>query len=99
VILAAGAAEASADTFTGLMNHVGQGFEARGAAILVVGFIWSFVLAAMAVRRSGWSANAYLVLRQAFGGTCCSGWRSWSPPTWCTPSRSRPPWTMSSYSG
>ena len=58
MILAEGAAEASADTFTGLMDHMGQGFEALGAAILVVGFIWSFVLAAVAARRSGWSAKA-----------------------------------------
>jgi uncharacterized membrane protein len=55
------------------MEHVAQGFEAVGAAILVVGVIWSFVLAAMAARRSGWSANVYLVLRQAFGGTLLLG--------------------------
>ena len=55
------------------MDHVGQGFEAFGAAILVVGFIWSFVLAAVAARRSGWTARAYLVLRQAFGGTLLLG--------------------------
>ena len=74
MILAAAAAEASADTFTELMNHVGQGFEALGAAILVVGFIWSFVLAAVAARRrSGWTAKTYLVLRQAFGGTLLLG--------------------------
>jgi hypothetical protein len=53
MILAAAAAGASADTFTELMNHVGLRFEALGAAILVVGFIWSFVLAAVAVRKSG----------------------------------------------
>ena len=69
MILAAVAAEASGQTFTSVMDHVAQGFEVLGAAILVVGVIWSFVLAAMAVRRSGWSAKAYLVLRQAFGGT------------------------------
>ena len=73
VILAAGAVEASAETFTKLMDHVAQGFEALGAAILVVGVIWSFVLAAVAVRRSGWSAKAYVVLRQAFGGTLLLG--------------------------
>ena len=61
MILAAAAAEASADTFTGLMDHVGQGFEALGAAILAVGFIWSFVFAAVAMRRSGWTAKTYLV--------------------------------------
>jgi uncharacterized membrane protein len=73
MILAAVAAEASAETFTTLMDHVAQGFEALGAAILVVGVIWSFVLAAVAVRRSGWSPKAYLVLRQAFGGTLLLG--------------------------
>ena len=73
MILAAGAAGTSAATFTELMDHVAQGFEALGAAILVVGVIWSFVLGAVAVRRSGWSARAYLVLRQAFGGTLLLG--------------------------
>ncbi len=73
MILAAVAAEASAETFTGLMDHVAQGFEALGAAILVVGVVWSFVLAVVAARRSGWSATAYLVLRQAFGGTLLLG--------------------------
>lgn len=73
MILAAGAAGTSAETFTELMDHVAQGFEALGAAILVGGVIWSFVLAAVAVRRSGWSARAYLVLRQAFGGTLLLG--------------------------
>jgi hypothetical protein len=37
MIPAATVAEASAETFTGLMDHVAQGFEALGAAILVVG--------------------------------------------------------------
>ena len=73
MILAAVAAGASAESFTTLMDHVAQGFEALGAAILVVGVIWSFVLAAVAVRRSGWSARTYLVLRQAFGGTLLLG--------------------------
>ena len=73
MILAVVAATGSAETFAGLMNHVAQGFEALGAAILVVGVIWSFVLTAVAARRSGWSAKAYLVLRQAFGGTLLLG--------------------------
>ena len=73
MIPAATVAEASAETFTGLMDHVAQGFEALGAAILVAGVVWSFVLAAVAVRRSGWSARAYLILRQAFGGTLLLG--------------------------
>ena len=73
MILAAVAAEASVETFTELMDHVARGFEALGAAILVVGVIWSFVLAAVAWRRSGRSAKAYGVLRQAFGGTLLLG--------------------------
>jgi uncharacterized membrane protein len=47
--------------------------RALASAILVVGVIWSFVLAAVAARRSGWSTKAYLVLRQAFGGTLLLG--------------------------
>jgi uncharacterized membrane protein len=73
MILAAVAADASAETFTELMDRVARGFEALGAAILVVGVIWSFVLAAVAWRRSGRSAKAYGVLRQAFGGTLLLG--------------------------
>src|SRR6267154_1495694 len=73
MILAVVAARESAEGFAGLMDHVAQGFEALGAAILLVGVIWSFVLAAVAVRRSGWSPRAYLVLRQAFGGTLLLG--------------------------
>ena len=73
MIFTAAAAEAPADTFTTLMDHVAQGFEALGAVILVAGVIWSFVLAAVAVRRSGWSARAYLILRQAFGGSLLLG--------------------------
>jgi uncharacterized membrane protein len=73
MILDAVAAQTSAESFTTLMDHVAQGFETLGAAILVVGVIWSFVLAVVAVRRSGWTAKAYLVLRQAFGGTLLLG--------------------------
>jgi uncharacterized membrane protein len=73
MILTAVATETSSVTFNELMDHVAQGFEALGAAILVVGVIWSFVLAAVARRRSGWSAQVYLVLRQAFGGTLLLG--------------------------
>jgi uncharacterized membrane protein len=73
MILAAATAEASTQTFTTVMDHVAQGFEALGAAILVVGVIWSFVLAAVATRRTGWTSRAYLVLRQAFGGTLLLG--------------------------
>ena len=73
MIFAAATAQASGETFAELMDHVAQGFEALGAAILVVGVVWSFVLAVVAVRRSGWSVRAYLILRQAFGGTLLLG--------------------------
>jgi uncharacterized membrane protein len=73
MILAAVADEASGSTFDTVMGHVAQGFEVLGAGILVLGVIWSVVLGAMAWRRSGQSAQAYLVLRQAFGGALLLG--------------------------
>ena len=73
MILTAVADEASGSTFDTVMGHVAQGFEALGAGILVLGVIWSFVLGAVAWRRSGQSAQAYLVLRQAFGGALLLG--------------------------
>src|ERR1700761_2128228 len=73
MILTAVADEASGSTFDTVMGHVAQGFEALGAGILVLGVIWSFVLGAIAWRRSGQSAQAYLVLRQAFGGALLLG--------------------------
>jgi uncharacterized membrane protein len=73
MIFAEATAQAPAETFTTVMDHVAQSFEALGAVILVVGVIWSFVLAAVTARRSGWTAKTYLVLRQAFGGTLLLG--------------------------
>jgi uncharacterized membrane protein len=67
------ASTAEAVPFTRLMDHVAQGFEALGAAILVAGVIWSVVLAVMTARRTRSSAKAYLVARQAFGGTLLLG--------------------------
>jgi uncharacterized membrane protein len=55
------------------MDHVAQGFEALGAAILVVGVAWSFVLAVLAWHRSGRPGNALLALRRAFGATLLLG--------------------------
>ncbi|HEX3714181.1 MAG TPA: DUF1622 domain-containing protein [Trebonia sp.] len=73
MIVAATVADAPAGTFTELMDHVAEGFEALGAGILVVGVIWSFILAGTALRRSGSPTKAYLVLRQTFGGTLLLG--------------------------
>lgn len=66
-------AEASGESFSHVMDHVAQGFEALGAAVLVAGIIWSFVLAVVAWRRSGRPATGYVVLRSAFGGTLLLG--------------------------
>jgi uncharacterized membrane protein len=66
-------AEASGETFSHIMDHVAQGFEALGAVVLVAGIVWSFVLAVVAWRRSGRPATGYVVLRSAFGGTLLLG--------------------------
>jgi uncharacterized membrane protein len=59
---------AAASSFGTSMDHVAQAFEVLGTLILVIGVLWSFVLAVLAWRRTG-SGQAYKVLRQAFGGT------------------------------
>jgi uncharacterized membrane protein len=56
-----------------VIDHVAQGFEALGALILVVGIVWSFVLAVVAWRRSGQPPKGYLALRTAFGGSLLLG--------------------------
>jgi len=71
--LATPAAQPPAETFTSVMDHVAQGFEALGAAVLVAGIVWAFVLAIVAWRRSGHPAKGYLALRTAFGGTLLLG--------------------------
>jgi uncharacterized membrane protein len=60
---------AGAPSFGTAMEHVAQGFEALGALILVIGVIWSLVLAVLVWRRSGSAQPAYAALRQAFGGS------------------------------
>src|SRR3982750_3917680 len=67
------AAQQSDETFSSVMNHVAQGFEALGALVLVVGVGWSLVLAVVAWRRSGVPAKGYIALRAAFGGTLLLG--------------------------
>ena len=66
-LAAADSAEPSA--FAAVMDHVAQAFEALGALILVIGVIWSLVLAVLAWRRSGSPQRAYAAVRQGFGGT------------------------------
>jgi uncharacterized membrane protein len=65
----AGAESSGSSTFSMAMDHVAQAFEALGALILVVGVLWSLVLAVLAWRRPGPPRKAYNALRQAFGGT------------------------------
>src|SRR5271169_6704105 len=59
--------------FTQAMDYVAQGFEALGATILIVGVLWSIVLAVLAWRRSGQPVRGYTAMRQAFGGTLLLG--------------------------
>ena len=69
----AAAAQQSGETFNHVMDHVAQGFEVLGALVLVVGVVWSLVLALVAWRRSGRPAKGYIALRAAFGGTLLLG--------------------------
>ncbi len=71
--LAAVADTEAGSTFTTLMSHVAQAFEALGAAVLVAGVIWSIVAAIAGWRRTGSAGRAYQVLRQAFGGSLLLG--------------------------
>ena len=60
---------AAPSSFGMFMDHAAQAFEVLGTLILVIGVLWSFVLAVLAWRRAGSGQQAYKVLRQAFGGT------------------------------
>jgi uncharacterized membrane protein len=53
-------------------ERVAEVFDAVGAAILAVGFVWSVVLAARAWRADG-GAEAYRRLRTTFGGVLLLG--------------------------
>jgi uncharacterized membrane protein len=58
--------------FTGLLADVAHVFEAIGAAVLVVGLVWSVVLAALTWRSEGGS-RGYQKLRQTFGAVLLLG--------------------------
>ena len=60
-------------TFTEAMDHVAQGFEAFGVAVLVLGLVWSLAFAAVVWRRSGHGRVGYAALREAFGGVLLLG--------------------------
>jgi uncharacterized membrane protein len=59
-------------SFTALLDHVAQAFEAIGAGVLVIGLIWSVVLAAMRWRATG-GRSGYQALRETFGGVLLLG--------------------------
>jgi uncharacterized membrane protein len=60
-------------TFTGVMEHVAQAFEALGALILVIGVLWSLWAAIAAWRRTQQPASGYAALRRSFGRTLLLG--------------------------
>ena len=59
--------------FTETMDHVAQGFEVLGAAVLVVGAIASAVTAFVVWRRTSNGEGAYQTLREMFGGALLLG--------------------------
>jgi uncharacterized membrane protein len=60
-------------SFTEVMEHAAQAFEAVGVLVLVVGLLWSLGLAAAVWRRSGDGHSGYVALREAFGGVLLLG--------------------------
>ena len=60
-------------SFVEVMEVTAQGFEAFGAAVLVLGLLWSLGLAVLVWRRSRQGQEAYRVLRSAFGGVLLLG--------------------------
>jgi uncharacterized membrane protein len=53
--------------FTQFMDHVAQAFEALGAAVLVVGLVWSAVVV-VRTRRTETGQHRYQAVRETFGG-------------------------------
>jgi uncharacterized membrane protein len=58
--------------FTDVMEHVAQGFEAIGVAVLVIGLGWSLVLAGRMWRAVD-GRRGFQALREAFGGVLLLG--------------------------
>lgn len=59
-------------TFTETMDHVAQAFEVIGVAVLVLGLVWSVVLACRTWRVAG-GRSGYRALRESFGGVLLLG--------------------------
>jgi uncharacterized membrane protein len=55
-------------TFTEMMSWAARGFDGLGVVVLVIGLVWSLVLAARVWRRSGEGRQGYHALRESFGG-------------------------------
>jgi uncharacterized membrane protein len=60
-------------TYANAMLWVARSFEVVAAAVLVLGLLLAFVLAARAYRRTGDGDVAYRTLRQTFGGVILLG--------------------------
>lgn len=58
--------------FVELMDYVGKAFEAVGVGVLVLGLVWSVVVAGRVWRRAE-GREAYRVLRESFGGVLLLG--------------------------
>ncbi|MCW2526703.1 MAG: hypothetical protein JWM76_1563 [Pseudonocardiales bacterium] len=58
--------------FTSLLAHVARVFEGIGAAVLVVGLIWSVVVASRTWRVAG-GRRGYQALRETFGAVLLLG--------------------------
>ncbi|GAA4800588.1 DUF1622 domain-containing protein [Actinomycetospora chlora] len=60
-------------TFVDLMDRVAQVFEVVAVGLLVVGLVWSLVLAGVTWVRSRAGHRAFVALRESFGGTLLLG--------------------------
>jgi uncharacterized membrane protein len=58
--------------YTNVMQHVAQGFEAFGVAVLVLGMAWSVIVAYRTWRATG-GRRGYQALRETFGGVLLLG--------------------------
>ncbi|WP_433505366.1 DUF1622 domain-containing protein [Pseudonocardia halophobica] len=63
------AAEPAATTVVRLMDGAAVAFEVLGAAVLVIGLVWSVVLSARVWLATGRGREGYQTLRETFGGT------------------------------
>lgn len=59
--------------FVEVMEQVAHAFEALGAALLIIGLVWSFVIAVRVWQRERNGRLAYQTLRRAIGGTLLLG--------------------------